>query len=220
MKEFLKKYKIYILAGSLVILIGSFFYWGIFCSIKSIKINANEAQKRTIDNEINQKKLAKIPQMQKTFGELEENNKKLRSSLKKEDQVDFIKKIEILAEETQNKIDLKIIDEGQKDNAKTKVKSESKIKLPSNEYISLQANLSGNYSNLYNFIKRMENFEYYVNIISISSSLEEDKSIAETSNANLFAGNSSENGQSAVTPETKPKFLLKTQINFVAYIEN
>jgi len=220
MKEFLKKYKIYILAGSLVVLIGSFSYWGIFYSIKNIKINADETQRRSMDNEINQKKLAKIPQMQKTFGELEENNKKLRSSLKKEDQVDFIKKLEILAEETQNKIDLKIIDEGLKNTVKAKAKSESKIKLPRNEYISLQANLSGKYSNLYNFLKKLENFEYYVNIISISISLEEDKSVAKASSGNFFAGDMNDDGQSAVAPEAKPKFLLKTQINFVAYTED
>lgn len=217
MKEFLKKYKKYIAIGVIAILVGSFSYWGIFCSIKRIRNNADEVQKKIIDSEINQKKFAKIPQMQKTFGELGDQEKKLVGVLKEEEEVDFIKKMEILAEETQNKIDLKIIEGEQREGVKTKTKNELKIDLPSDDYISLQANLTGNYSNLYNFIKKLENFEYYVNIVSINSSVEEDKAIRTISSDNPFIA-SGGIIKSPVSAEAGPKLLLKTQINFVAYI--
>ncbi len=218
MKVFFKKYKVYILAGSTIVLIGSFLYWGIFCLIGNIRFNANEVQKGIIDNEINFKKLAKIPQMQKAMGALDENEKKLGGILLKDEEVNFIKRMETMAEETQNKIDLKIVDEGQEDKGKTKAKNESKIKLPNNDYISLQVNLIGSYSNLINFIKKLENFEYYVNVISVNSGVEEDKTVGATSVSNPFVV-SERNGQLATMTENKPNLLLKTQINFVAYIK-
>lgn len=219
MKDFIKKYKVSILTLSIAILIGGFLYGGIFYLIKSIKSNADEVQRKKIDREINQKKLAKMSQMQEASAELEKNEKRLKGFLNEKEEIDFIKKIEKLAEETQNKIDLKINEEIQKDKKKVKVKKEeSKIKLSDYDYISLQANLSGNYENLYNFIKKLENFEYYVNIISISSNLEEDKATSATFNENPFVDENS-NKQPAVEPEIKPKFLLKTQINLVAYVK-
>lgn len=222
MKDFFKKYKIYIVTGICVVLVGNFFYWGICRLIKDIKFNADEMQRKIIDSEINEKKLAKIPQIQKTSGELVENDKKLTGILKEEDEVDFIKKIDTLAEETKNKIDLKIIDDGQKEkdkvSTKTKNKTEPNIKLPESNYISLQANLTGNYSSLYNFIKRLESFEYYVNIVSISISVEEDKSVKERAISNPFVGLSRSN-QSSLTPVAEPKFVLKSQVNFIVYIK-
>ncbi len=219
MKEFIKKNKVYFLAGSVVFFLAAFSYFGIFCLIKSIIHKADEVQKKMLDNEINQKKLAKIPQMKKTFEELNENKNKLSGILRGEEEVDFIKKLEILAEETQNKIDLKIIENDKKESAKSKAKTEEKINLPKEEFISLQADLTGDYSGLFRFVKKLENFEYYVNIATINVSVEENKEpVAINDTGNPFV-NLGTNVRLSATEESKPKLLLKTQISFVAYIK-
>lgn len=216
MKDFCKKYKIYIIITGYILLVAAFFYWGVFFLVENIKENSNKIQESMLDSEVRQRKLSKIPTIEKSFGEITENENKLTGILKEEEKVDFIKKLEILAEESQNKIDLKIIDEGQKEDGKkanTKNKNESKIKLPKdNNYISLQADLTGNYSGLINFIKKLENFEYYVNVISISSKLAEDTSVEPSENP-------FENITSKKPQEEEAKMILKTQINFIAYIK-
>ena len=80
----------------------------------------------------------------------------------------------------------------------------------------MQANIIGNYSNIYSFIKKLENFEYYVNVISINSIVEEDKSIKMVNNDNPFISLGG-SVRSPISSEADPKFLLKTQINFIAY---
>lgn len=175
MKRIWEKRKIWITVLGYVALVFAFFYFGVVALIGKIRMNSDEVQKRLIDEEVKEAKLAKIPEMERNheaFGE-----KDLKAVLASEREIDFIKKLESLAEETGNEIDLKIKENDDQKEAsklpkKDADKEEIKNNLPSDSYLVMLINLEGNYSGLVNFIHKLENAENYVNIVSIESKKE------------------------------------------------
>jgi hypothetical protein len=111
-----------------------------------------------------------------TAFEQEKNN--LEVVLDQNNSVDFIKKMELLAEETGNKISLSIEDNSNvSKNAKsteTEKNDAEDIKdgLPSNKYLLMKVSLEGTYDNFVRFLYRLENLEYYINVLSLNMSKE------------------------------------------------
>jgi hypothetical protein len=219
MKKFFKKHRVWIWSVIYAFLAGGFFYWGIFSLTGNIKMNLDKVQKKALDNEIKQAKIAKIPEIEKKLTQANENEKKLTGLLGKDQEVDFIKKLEALANETKNEIDLKINETSSlasKSPEKAEVKNVSGIKLLDHKYISFRATLKGDYYGLVNFMKKLENFEYFVNVLSFSSNLEKDNQVRTLDNpflAKLEENNSAAGGQE------KTKTFLKTQLDFIVYIQ-
>jgi len=221
MKNFYKKYKVQVILAGYILFVGVFIYGGIFTMIKNIQGKADEIQKKIIDNEIDKKNLAKIPQLMSDYEIFSAGRSNLNVILKKESEIEFIQSLENLAIETGNEISLKLIEEENspvKDNqAKTKAKEKDKLDIKSNlpyeKYITIQLELKGKYPQLMGFLEKIENMEYYVNVVAFDLKKEEKSGETKTSNPFVSSG-------SVVAPEeTPPEEILKSLIDLVVYIK-
>lgn len=213
MNEIWKKYSLWISAISFVAVVLLAWFFVILPLKGEIRNNSDEIQKRSIDSDIYKERVLKIPEMKNTQALFEANKNNLKIFLSGSSEVDFIKKIESVAEETGNKITLKI-DESTALKNKTvdAKKDENNIRntLPgNNKYVTIQISLEGNYTGLFNFIHKLENINYYVNVIA----LDLNKTVVEK-----------ENNPFAVTNSSKPvavveKEIIKSNLEAIVYLE-
>lgn len=173
MMAFLKKYKLWLSVSITGILTGAAFFFGAYKLVGNIETVSSAVQEKTVDNEYNQSRITKIPEMEAAQRSFQERETDLDATLDESKEIDFIKKLEALAEITGNRINLKINDQDQK--SATAAQSAKNAKdtisgsLPSDKYITMQINLEGGYAELVNFVHKIENFGYYANIISINA---------------------------------------------------
>lgn len=140
--------------------------------LADIREKSDEIQKIKIDNQVAQERIAKLPEMRELHEIFEQEKNNLAVTLDQNNSVDFIKKLELLAQETGNAISLKIDD----NSALPKNDKASKAKkggtggivsnLPSDKYLSMEITLEGKYENFINFLYKLENLDYYVNVLS------------------------------------------------------
>lgn len=198
---------------------------------KKIKEKADNIQKKIIDNQIDKERIGKIPQMDEANELIESKKEELDFMMGTDDEVEFIEKLESLAEETGNKMTIKIDDPTVSDskakktsNSKKNEKKTIKESLLYDNYVSMEINLTGEYSGLVNFIRKLENFKYYVNVISIESKKEVEISENKVSpeipkSTSLFSGAGM---RSSVQPKSeeirkKEKDVLASVINIIVY---
>lgn len=184
MKDIWKKHKLLITSLVYLIIIVSLFIFVAGPMISDIKKNSDDIEKGKIDSEINQGRIAKLPEMKDGYAAYEQEKNNLEVVLDQNNSVDFIKKIELLAEETGNKISLSIDDNSDGSRSSKNSKSEKsdpddiKNGLPSNKYLLMKLSLEGTYDNFIRFLYKLENMDYYVNVISLNLAKEtmEEKS--------------------------------------------
>jgi hypothetical protein len=226
MKNFCKKYKIQVVLAGYFLFLGIFIYGGIFMVVKNIKEGADEIQKKIIDNEIDKKNLDKIPQLTGDYETFSSQEKNLDVILQKESEIGFIQSLEDLAKETGNEINLKLIEEegsqakDSRGKAKTKEKDKESIKnsLPYEDYITIQVELRGSYSELVGFLEKLENIEHYANVVSLDLKKEENQIERAISNNSFVGSNNALIPEENKQEEKPPKEILKSLINLVIYI--
>ena len=190
------------------------FAFMIFPIIRGIVYNSDEIQKKIIDNEINKAGIEKIPEMKNVHEIFMQKQDTLNVIITEGGEVDFMKKMEALADETGNKIELKIQDKDPNAKKDDKTKDLSIVgNLPYNNYMLMDITLLGNYDGLIKFLSKLEKFEKYANVVKVDlSKVEEDQ---EAVNKNIF--------YSAPTttplPEVKKKELLKSILSLAVYVK-
>jgi hypothetical protein len=216
-----KKYNIPLnIAGFLAVLVLVLFF-AILPLQKSIQKNSDEIQMKIIDDNISKSRISKIPEMEKVEASFAENKENLNIILNSNNEVDFIKKIEALAEETGNKIDLTIDDpasKNQKPAAVSKDQADIKNNLPYSKYLSIQINLEGDYAGTLNFIHKLENMNYYVNIISLNM-VRDIQDQASTNSGNISPFKANIPGANNDAGKAKDN-ILKSNLGVIVYLEN
>lgn len=217
MRDFWKKYKLWLSILITGLLIGAAFFFIAYKLIVKIKAVSNIVQEKTIDNESNQSRIAKIPEMEAAQRSFREREADLDATLDEDKEIDFIKKLEALAEVTGNKISLKIdeLDQKKAEAAKKGKNAEESIlgSLPYDKYITVQINLEGGYSELVNFIHKIENSGYYLNVVSVNAVKNASKE-AETQKDRSPFSVSRSGGNITLEKET-----IKTAITVVVYLK-
>lgn len=213
MKDFWKKYNIWITIAGFLLLIVVAWIFALVPIRKSIESNSDEAQRKIIDGEMYVERVSKISEMEKTRALLAENESNLRVFLDKNSEVDFIKKIEDIAAETGNKVSLKIEDESAapKTKAAANKKNEDEIKkgLPKMEYLSMSISLEGNYEQAMNFLHKIENMNYYVDVLSISMNKSAVEAVVDP-----FSAEKAKAGVIATASE-----VIKSDLDVIVYLE-
>jgi len=216
MKNFCKQYKTQLVLTGYLIFLGIFIYGGIFAMVNNIKEKADEIQKKIIDNEVDKKNLEKIPQLMEDYATFSAESGNFDVILSKESEIEFIKSLEDLAKETGNEINLKLIAEEnlpeKTKTAKEKDKKDIVGELPYKDYITIQLELKGKYPQLVKFMRKLENMNYYANIISIDLKKEEKKSEDNLSSSPFISADNA-----AAPTEKKKEEILKSLINLVVY---
>ncbi len=108
MKNIWKKHKLKMIVVAYFIGIFLVAQFVIRPMVGKTKDKADDIQKKLIDMQEDKGRLDKIPEMKDASGLIQEKKESLDVILVSEKEVDFIKKLESLADETGNKIALKI----------------------------------------------------------------------------------------------------------------
>lgn len=218
MKDIWKKHQLGIISIGYIIAVILLIYFGLFPFEKKIRNQSDRIQEKTLENEIFEKRIAKVVDLEAQLDDYQKNKDQLGTLLQGGEEIDFIKKIEILAEETKNKISLKILDtEEKKANTSKDNKNEKKEvnlvdEMPYKNFLSLEMKLEGNYSDLISFFKKIENANYYLDVVSLNMEkttiIETDEKKPET---DIFSSLSN------LPAEKKEKEILKSTINVIVY---
>jgi hypothetical protein len=192
MKDFFKEYKFYVIPAVYLMVAFLFLKFLIFPFIGKLSLKAEEINKKRMDNQIMEKRIEKIPEMKSDWEFLQGKKESLGVILNKEEQVDFIRSVEAVAETTGNEISLKISDQPvtgetqrRQRNPEEKKEGEKNIEdsLEYKNFIPLKIILKGNYSGLVGFMKKMENFKYYVNVLAINCEKDDLEKISTSSSS-------------------------------------
>jgi len=207
-----------------------FIYGAVIPGIKNIKNTADKIQEKLMDNQIAKKRLENIPEMEAASLNFQNKKSAVEAALDRSEKVNFIKKLESLAESTENKVIIKVIEEDSQNPAvkpKTSAKKKNeepsiKEKLEYQKYFLLELNVEGNYKGLVNFIHKAENTYNYVNIISLElkKTKEEDKKnfTARSQISDVFTPqNITPLGQSPDNKDQKKQEFISSILNVIVY---
>lgn len=232
MKKIWSKHKLLIITASCFVLLVATVYFLTAPFVNKIKEKSDKIQEKIIDNQITGERTASIPKMEELDNGYESEKKYFDVILDPEREIDFIKELESLADETGNKIALKVNETNDPNDGKTKKtagnkKNEKTIKedLSYDNYIVIQIDLYGDYQEMMNFIRKLENFKYFCNIISIECKKETEISesrVLPSDSKNIFSKPSfyPVSGKTQVeSVEKNEKDTLHSIINVVVYIK-
>ena len=218
MKNIWEKFKAPIIIISYIIIVALLVYFVFLPYLSRIKDKSDEVEAKILDSQIRQSELAKLPEMGKDYADYQANSDAFNVIIGKADEVPFIKKLESLANQTGNKITMTIFDQpvsapsgGAKKNSSPSIKDQ----LAYNNYISMKINLVGDYPALVNFINKLENGYFYVNILSIT--LKKDvESSADSNNMNDIFSPSSDKKNTA---GQQPGEIIDSALDVAIYLK-
>lgn len=196
MKKFLKRNREYLALGVYAIFIAGLIYFVIKPLIVQIYAGNNKIQEDSALENSKEKRLAELPNLEKQFNMVTQNEEKIKDILSKDQAVDLLQEIEKLAADTKNNVSIKISD-NTADNTTNKSASQKKNKntilenLPSSSYVKLDIKLTGDYNSILVFLRKIESIEYYGDVANIALSAEE---------VTREAANNFENAAQTVTP--------------------
>jgi Tfp pilus assembly protein PilO len=230
MKDFIKKHKIVLILVIYVLLIGAVFYFVIRYFFSSIESNNNKIQETMLDQENKKKRIDELPRLQEQYQMIAMNEGKMTYLLTEDRAVDLIKEVEDLAEKTGNSINIEMLSDKDKSAVKqpNNIKKDSNImdlraSLPGADYLEMNIHLTGEYSNLLNFMKKIENVEYYDDIVSIVISVDDESSKSDAlspfSSASAVTTNQNPDQQNSNSPSLEQKTKINSTIGAVFYLK-
>ena len=126
--------------------------------------------------------MEEISNFERQTTKIETKKEKLQVFVSQNEIINLIKRLEKTAAETGNEAiieDVEIKNEKAKKESKNKKirknteKNKKMFSLPSNNYIKIKINLRGSYNDFINFVRKIENMDYYSDIISLHLFLSE-----------------------------------------------
>lgn len=222
MKDFWKKYKIYLVILIYLIIVGLVGFFIARPMVLATKEKSDQIQQKVAIQERKEEKLRELPSIRIQFEGAKKQEDKIIISLNKENVVSLVEKLEKISEETGNKINMELKeneDEGKKNsNPPKKSKEEKDVlieDLPSDKYVKIKIVLYGRYENFLNFMNKVENMEFYSDVVSVAV-----KRAAESGSGlskNPFTGTSEQISEEN-SLENKDK--VYSQLEIVFYLEN
>ena len=221
MNDFLKKNKIYFLVATYSLVLVAVYFFTVNPLFSQIKNKNIEIQEKVANQESKKEKISKLPAFKSQFEKVKNNEEKIKIGADSNNMVLLLEKIEKISDETGNKVKIEIAEKGvkekkqssdSKDDSSKKEKAQITEKLPIDRYMTININLLGNYQNFVDFVRKLENLDYYSDIISIKISKESLKSF----DSNPFESSGLE---SARKESEEVKDQISSVISVVFYLE-
>jgi seryl-tRNA synthetase len=225
--KFLVKYKIFIIIGTLFVIWACFVFFIIVPSVKLLKDDFDAVQMKLLDAKVNDEKLSKINNLKEEFDRVNGEKDNLEVIFSKNNIVELVKELELIAQETGNKINVSVDEENKalievgKEKAGANPKENEFLKkLPTENYLTIKIGLEGNYNSLIKFLNKLNNIKYYNSVVSfkiISEKLAiEDKSIKGDVNVgvSVMTGN---NNEMSLSSAEKERLVLSSNLNVIFY---
>jgi hypothetical protein len=230
MKKFFKKQRELVIIIAYAGLVFVLVYFVILPLISRINTKIDQIQEENIQQEIVRQQIEDLPKIQQQYDVLQKEEGLIDVLLDRNDAVTLIKKLEKLAENSGNKITIAVQDAPvqpvQKSNPKTAAKTnvadsdDITKSLPSTNYMQLKITLDGNYNSIVNFVKLLEKFEYYSDIIGIQIRQNESSGGQTANIGTLNSSNTvSKNGEE-IKPTEENKTTLEASLDVVFYTKN
>lgn len=216
MIDFIKKNRVWLLYVTYILAIPAVFMFVLKPQALDIKDKADKSQESFLEKQILEKRLSGLTEMEKRYAHFNAYKGELGKMIGKGEEVEFIRFLEDLAREIGQEISIKIPED--KDvikGAGKKVKSDTDSEgrdilnsLPEGKYLFFEITLLGGYPEAVEYVEKLENSEYYSNVVSISMEKVEKQNIQSSSEA-IFSP--------ASPDENKKEEALKTVIGLIAY---
>lgn len=211
--KFSTKHKISIIIIAYLGIIWAAFTFFISPLIGQVSLKADKIQENIMDRESQAKRMAELSKLKEQFEMVEREENKIKVFLTKERAIDLIKNLESLADKTGNKISIEIDEKSQVVSEKDAKNPGIMDDLPKFNFMKLKITLTGSYNGMVNFMTKLENLDYYSDVISIN--MNQGESLGVSSSQDLFGQlNSSSKANEPVKPN-----LLKTELVGLFYLE-
>jgi Tfp pilus assembly protein PilO len=178
MNKYIKNNKIVLAIFLYAVFLGALYFFIIRYFFNEIENKVNKIQEKIVIQENLKEKNSKLPAFRDQFELIQKGESKMAINLNKDSVVELIKKIEKISEETGNKVKIEVSENdslAKKNSAKSGKEEENKKKsiaekLPLEKSMTINIQLMGNYGNLIDFIRKIENMNYYCDILSLNIS--------------------------------------------------
>jgi len=185
MKIFLGKYKEYISIVIFIALLWGLFSFVILPAIEVINAKVNGIQEKIAEKEGSGRKLEKVTKMKEQYEVIKNEEGKVQDLLFYDQAIILIEAVEKLAAETGNKVEIRVEEKAgsapapkPKSGKKETSSSGDEILpgLPSDKYLKMNISTTGDLEGLVDFVRRLENIQYWSDIISLQISSQNPES--------------------------------------------
>ena len=204
MKIFINKYRILLSIIIFLIFISALIFFVINPLIGEISSKNQRIQEILAMQDNKKERLAELPDLRGQFEAIQADEPKLADPINKEKAVEVIEKIESIAEATKNEAKISVEEQGvagapaRKSVNKPDEKESIVSDLPSDAYIKMKIAVSGKYGDIINFLNKLENIQYYSDILSINISTQ-----TETGSSQYFQTSAVQPGSPADGTKTE-----------------
>lgn len=221
MKNFFNRYKITTAVILYILALVALFYWLMQPLFFQIQSKNDKIQEVITRQESKTKRLQDLAKLRSQYEMTVDKEKNLILLFDKNQAVELIKELEEIAAVTGNKIIIEIKEEAEsvqskKGKRENDEKKDIKENLPSDNFLTFNISLSGNYAQAISFIKKLENMEYYNDILAVNIELDADKEEAQFG----VSRSSGTNPVDRPTPTSSQESKLKTNIKVAVYVED
>lgn len=223
-----RKYDIWLNVAVFVTIISSLIFFVVLPMKERIMNNSDSFKKKKIDNAVDAERISKIPDMERIHNIILEKRSELDIVLDKSNELDLIKSLEALASETGNTISLqmeylspddKIVKTATNSAVKKSNDKTEKIEVLDINRLVVHISLTGKYGQLFNFLNKLENMRYIVNVTALDLKKEATDSSKQDSknfsNSSFVAG-----GNVTEESDKNEEDMLKSRIDAVVYLKN
>lgn len=226
MKNFLHKQREIFAILSYLAVVAILVWLVIFPMIDRIDSINNQTQEENAKQESIKKQITDLPRIQKQYEALQNGQNLNDVLLDKNQAVVLIEKLEKLAEKTGNTISMSIQDnpiaatDPKKSSAKGKNEVEKSLieDLPSDNFLQMKISVEGNYDSIFKFVRSLEDFEYYADVVSLQIVRSDESGIKKSSMPDALAVNPFSQGDLKNLPEKEaPNDLISATLETVFY---
>jgi len=216
MKDFWKKHKTCLSISIYLVVVGLIGFFVARPMVSAIREKSDQIQQKIALQEGKEEKLKELPSIRSQFEKVKNQEEKINISLNEENVVSLVEKLEKISEETGNKIKMELPENGQYSGKNSKEEKDSLAEsLPSDKYVKMKISLYGSYSSFLNFLNKVENMEFYSDVISIAVRRASESGPGLSNNPFTGMKNLSNEENSS---ENKDK--INSQLIVVFYLEN
>lgn len=212
MEKFLKKQREILAVLLYALLISGLCYMVIRPLLSKINSTMDRIQEEQIRQESSKKHLEELPKIKEEYQMIKDTDLK-KYLLDRGNEVALIEKLEALAAGSGNKISIAVQDQEKNKAAATKTKKgvEQNITadLPSDNYLQLEIVLNGDFNSIGKFVKSLETFDYYSDIIGME--IKNLKETSKTSSTSPFSDAKPEENGNSITG-------VEASLNTVFYV--
>lgn len=223
MKNIWNNYKEIIVLLAYAMIIAGLFSFVIKPLFADIEEKRNHKEEQLVDHKIKQKKVGELPEYKNKIELINQNKGDLGVFIDSKYALPLIELLEKIAEQTGNKIQIDVAEEDKleynKNNNKEKEEDNIKDFVPSDNYLTMNIVLNGEFNSIMFFLKKLESMQYFSDVISIKIENAEEEFIGSNKSDNLLSVSAQSGGENIAVSDGNLVLPLKASLEVIFYKE-